>query len=84
MKESALNAQPAGGPVDDLEHAAAGDSLAAESPDDVGGPLWRSISIDPVLSRPPSPGSPGHVPPGDDLRLDIGWERFEQLLLFVA
>jgi hypothetical protein len=45
---------------------------------------WRSISSDPVLSRPPAPGFPGNVPPGDDLRLDIGWDRFEQLLVFVA
>jgi hypothetical protein len=45
---------------------------------------WQSISTDPVLSRPPTPGSPGNVPAGDDLRLDLGWDRFEQLLVAVA
>jgi hypothetical protein len=43
MKESALNAQPAGGPVDDLEHAAAGDSLAAES---AGRCRWAALAVD--------------------------------------
>lgn len=67
------------GPVDD-------------GPDDFGEDVlgvlaeqaWSSISSDPVLSRPPTPGSPANVPAGDDLRLDIGWDRFEQLLVFVA
>jgi hypothetical protein len=45
---------------------------------------WQSIFVDPVLSRPPAPGNPGNVPPGGNLSLDIGWERFEQLLVFVA
>jgi alkanesulfonate monooxygenase SsuD/methylene tetrahydromethanopterin reductase-like flavin-dependent oxidoreductase (luciferase family) len=27
---------------------------------------------------------PGNVPAGENLRLDIGWERFEQLLAWVA
>lgn len=45
---------------------------------------WKSIFDDPLLSRPPSAGTPGNVPPGDNLRLDIGWNRFEQLLVFVA
>jgi hypothetical protein len=31
-----------------------------------------------------APGSSGNAPAGDDLRLDIGWDRFEQLLVFVA
>ena len=47
-------------------------------------PAWQSIFDDPVLSRPPAPGPPGDVPAGGDLRLDIGWDRFEQLLVFVA
>ncbi|MEU0962641.1 hypothetical protein ACIBSS_30865 [Micromonospora aurantiaca] len=46
--------------------------------------VWKSIFDDRVLSRPPSSGSPGNVPAGGDLRLDIGWDRFEQLLVFVA
>jgi DNA-binding transcriptional LysR family regulator len=45
---------------------------------------WHSIFTDPVLVRPPTPGSQGNVPAGDDLRLDIGWARFEQLLVSVA
>jgi len=59
------------GPVDD-------------GPDVHGDEVWRSISSDPGLSRPPTPGSPGSVPAGENLRLDIGWDRFEQLLVFVA
>jgi hypothetical protein len=51
---------------------------------DTNQPVWQSIFDDPRLSRPPAPGTPGNVPPGDDLRLDIGWDRFEQLLVFVA
>jgi hypothetical protein len=60
------------------------DDSGADAASIIGDPAWRSISSDPVLSRPPTPGSPGNVPPGDDLRLDIGWDRFEQLLAFVA
>lgn len=45
---------------------------------------WTLIDDDPRLTRPPSPGSPGNVPPGEDLHLDIGWERFEQLLVSIA
>jgi hypothetical protein len=45
---------------------------------------WRPVASDPLLSRPPSSGSAGNVPPGDDLRLDIGWDRFEQLLVALA
>jgi hypothetical protein len=58
--------------------------FGANTPGVLSDPAWQSISSDPVLSRPPTPGSPGNVPPGDDLRLDIGWNRFEQLLVFVA
>ena len=45
---------------------------------------WQSVLSDPVLSRPPVQGSPGRVPAGGDLSLDIGWGRFEQLLVAVA
>lgn len=51
--------------------------------DHADGP-WQSISLDPLLSRLPAEGSPGRVPAGEDLRLDIGWDRFEQLLVAVA
>lgn len=47
-------------------------------------PVWQPVSSDPVLSRPPTAGPPGNIPAGEDLRLDIGWERFEQLMVFVA
>lgn len=53
-------------------------------PDNQRFPTWQSIVDDPVLSRPPASGSPGNVPTGEDLRLDIGWERFEQLLVHIA
>jgi hypothetical protein len=67
-------------PVHDLRSA---DDSRADAPS-VPDPAWRPITSDPVLSRPPTPGSAGNVPPGGDLRLDIGWDRFEQLLVFVA
>ena len=60
------------------------DDPGADAASIIGDSAWRSISADPVLSRPPAPGSPGNVPPGNNLRLDIGWDRFEQLLVFVA
>jgi hypothetical protein len=60
------------------------DYFGADKSGVLSDPAWRSISADPVLSRPPTPGSSGNVPVGDDLRLDIGWDRFEQLLVFVA
>jgi hypothetical protein len=47
-------------------------------------PTWQSIFSGSALSRAPAPGLSGNVPAGDDLRLDIGWDRFEQLLVFVA
>ncbi len=45
---------------------------------------WRALAADPVLSRPPLSGTSGDVPTGGDLKLDIGWERLEQLMVFVA
>ncbi len=45
---------------------------------------WQPISVDAVLSRPPSAGSAGNPPAGGELDLNIGWERFEQLLVYVA
>lgn len=38
---------------------------------------------DPINS-PPGPGKPGMRPKGDDLDLNIGWERFEKLVLAVS
>ncbi|MFD4534701.1 restriction endonuclease [Kitasatospora sp. NPDC058397] len=45
---------------------------------------WARISADPSLQTPPSPGTPGNTPPGEDLNLRIGWDRFEKLLLAVV
>jgi hypothetical protein len=45
---------------------------------------WDLVSADAFLSRPPVPGSPGNVSAGQDLRLDIGWDWFEQLMTSVA
>ena len=45
---------------------------------------WSDVFGDTLFSGPPSPGSPGHVPPGANLDLNIGWNRFEHLLVFVA
>jgi hypothetical protein len=72
--------QASGQPLKDSGHGLA-DNPGMRVP---GVPPWRSILSDPVLSRPPTPGRPGNVPSGADLRLDIGWDRFEQLLVFVA
>lgn len=78
MSDQALD-----GPTDDHDGGRA-DYFGADTSGVVGDPVWRSIFTDSVLSRPPAPGSSGNVPVGDDLRLDIGWDRFEQLLVFVA
>jgi hypothetical protein len=75
---SVLNGQPSDSGVDDDPSDAVGSHSVP------GDDVWRSISTDAILSRPPTPGPPGDVPPGGDLRLDIGWDRFEQLLVFVA
>lgn len=72
-----------GGHTTDCHHSDTVDSASARL-STVDDSAWQSIFRDPILSRPPTPGSPGNVPPGEDLRLDIGWERFEQLLVFVA
>ncbi|MFD0304047.1 hypothetical protein [Streptomyces sp. NPDC127119] len=45
---------------------------------------WESCAADPALSTPPSMGRPGNAPPGEDLDLHIGWDRFEKLLVAVC
>src|SRR4051812_17265674 len=64
------------------DNAAEPDSTSpvADANDD----MWRSVTDDPTLSRPPADGAAGNVPPGEDLRLDIGWDRFEKLMLAVV
>lgn len=78
-----MSDQVSDGLVGDCNDAIANGS-GVDTSDLLGDPAWSSVSSDPILSRPPAPGSPGNVPAGEDLRLDIGWERFEQLLVFVA
>lgn len=78
-----MSEQVPGGLVD--SHDGSGtDDLGAALASVPAGLLWSPIHADPVLSRPPAPGSTGNVPVGEDLRLDIGWDRFEQLLVFIA
>ncbi|WP_051967379.1 restriction endonuclease [Kitasatospora mediocidica] len=45
---------------------------------------WQDYLQDPVLKTSPETGSPGNVPPGEDLNLHIGWDRFEKLMLAVC
>ncbi len=45
---------------------------------------WESCTTDPELGAPPSQGSPGNAPTGEDLDLHIGWDRFEKLLVAVC
>ncbi|MEX1009655.1 MAG: hypothetical protein WD271_17690, partial [Acidimicrobiia bacterium] len=42
------------------------------------------MSEDPVLAGPVASLGPGNVPAGGDLRLDIGWEAFEQLVAAIS
>lgn len=56
----------------------------AEEPNagDVG--AWQRLSAGGHLNQGPTPVGPGHVPAGGDLNLEIGWDRFEKLLVQVA
>lgn len=45
---------------------------------------WQPLSADPVVSRPATSLGPGDIPAGGDLRLDIGWDAFEQLVAAIA
>lgn len=68
-----------------LVNDGAAEILAAGShADSEDEPTWKAVAADPRLSKPPAPEVPGNVPPGDDLRLEIGWDRFEQLMVSVA
>jgi hypothetical protein len=74
-----VSAQTSKCPTDDHDDGRPG-SFGADTSGVLGDLAWRLISTDPVLSQPPTPGSSRNVPAGEDLRLDIGWDRFEQLL----
>ena len=54
------------------------------SPDSTGPDSWAPCALDPNLQAPPGPGAPGNAPPGEDLALNIGWDRFEKLVLAIA
>lgn len=45
---------------------------------------WQRLSSDSGFRAPPVPVGPGNVPTGGDLSLDIGWERFEKLLVDIC
>jgi hypothetical protein len=56
--------------------------IIASEPDSLDS--WESCHLDPNLHAPPSGGGPGNMPPGEDLALNVGWARFEQLVLAIA
>jgi hypothetical protein len=45
---------------------------------------WQRLSSDTGFRTPAVPVGPGNVPTGGDLSLDIGWERFEKLLVDIC
>jgi hypothetical protein len=45
---------------------------------------WQRLSSDTGFGTPPVPVGPGNVPTGGDLSLEIGWERFEKLLVNIC
>ncbi|MER7007495.1 restriction endonuclease [Dactylosporangium sp. NPDC000555] len=42
---------------------------------------WAPCATNANLRTPPTPGGPGNCPPGGDLDLHVGWDRFEKLML---
>lgn len=58
------------------------DPHEAEAP--TPGEKWQRLVSSSPLKAQPLPVGPGTVPTGGDLRLDIGWERFEKLLVQVC
>ncbi|WP_204000412.1 hypothetical protein [Virgisporangium aurantiacum] len=75
-----MSNEPSGGQGNDVGTGPERTPIAV----DVAEAVWRPFFVDPILSRPPTPVGPGNVPAGGDLDLGIGWDRFEQLMVFVA
>ncbi len=61
-------------------------STPSSSPADTDAPdtTWQDYLQDPALKASPAPGTPGNAPPGEDLNLHIGWDRFEKLMLAIC
>jgi hypothetical protein len=53
-------------------------------PDGADNLVWIAVGEDPSLASPVQPGTPARQLAGDDLDLNIGWHRFEQLALAVS
>ncbi|MEU4849641.1 restriction endonuclease [Streptomyces gilvosporeus] len=66
--------------TDPILPASACSSSTTDEPD----AAWQDYMQDPVLKTSAEPGTTGNVPPGEDLNLHIGWDRFEKLLLAVC
>ncbi|MGW8597602.1 hypothetical protein ACWGLB_01560 [Streptomyces sp. NPDC055893] len=60
------------------------DGTSQPPADDTAADRWLPVAADPDLGYPPSAGTPGNRPPGEDLDLAIGWDRFEKLMLAVS
>lgn len=58
--------------------------FSSEGDTDAPEAAWQDYLQDPILKASPRPGIPGNVPPGEDLSLRIGWDRFEKLMLAVC
>lgn len=65
-------------------HVSSADAASNDGAEVDPSPAWLPISADPVLVGAPVSLGPGNVPAGGDLRLDIGWDAFEQLLASIA
>lgn len=63
------------------DETSSGDEPASQANQQVA---WELVSADLVLGATPVPIGSGNTARGGDLRLDIGWDRFEQLILKIV